>query len=149
MCQKKFNTRKFEVEDLARLNTSEHLYTEKPWFKHIKSRWGNFYDNLEKHWLKMYFRSRSGGRDQSRFGQGVYDDIYLRRYEHFPEYYRLVLTSIDNILLIITYYRAANLTQGHWTAPYFDCDGLVKKWLVSYVSPFFGWNSLRNRIEFK
>jgi len=130
--KKKFNTRKFEVEDLARLNTSEHLYTEKPWFKHIKSRWGNFYDNLEKHWLKMYFRSRSGGRDQSRFGQGVYDDIYLRRYEHFPEYY-----------------RAANLSQGHWTAPYFDCDGLVKKWLVTYVSPFFGWNSLRNRIEFK
>ena len=38
----------------------------------------------------MYFRSRSGGRDQSRFGEGVYDDIYLRRYEHFPEYYRLV-----------------------------------------------------------
>ena len=41
------------------------------------------------------------------------------------------------------------MSQGHWTAPYFDCDGLVKKWLVTYVSPFFGWNSLRNRIEFK
>ena len=76
------------MEDLARLNTSEHLYTNKPWFKKIKSRWGNFYDNLEKHWLKMFFRSRSGGRDQSKFGSGVYDDIYLRRYEHFPEYYR-------------------------------------------------------------
>ncbi len=36
------------------------------------------------------------------------DDIYLRRYEHFPEYY-----------------RAANIEQGLWTAPYFDCDGLV------------------------
>ena len=41
-------------------------------------RWGNFYDNLEKHWLKMFFRSRSGGRDQSKFGDGTYDDIYLR-----------------------------------------------------------------------
>ena len=82
--KKEFNTRKFEVEDLARLNTSEHLYANKPWFKQIKSRWGNFYDNLEKHWLKMFFRSRSGGRDQSKFG----DSIYLRRYEHFPEYYR-------------------------------------------------------------
>ena len=92
--KKEFNTRKFEVEDLARLNTSEHLYTNKPWFKDIKSRWGNFYDNLEKHWLKMFFRSRSGGRDQSKFGSGVYDDIYLRRYEHFPEYYRLDEESI-------------------------------------------------------
>ena len=44
----------------------------------LKSRWGNFYDNLEKHWLKMFFRSRSGGRDQSKFGDGTYDDIYLR-----------------------------------------------------------------------
>ena len=50
---------------------------------------------------------------------------------------------------IIFNFRAANLSQGLWTAPYFDCDGLVKKWLITYVSPFFGWNSLRNRIEFK
>eukprot|EP00090_Calanus_glacialis_P009944 TRINITY_DN1832_c0_g1_i1.p1 TRINITY_DN1832_c0_g1~~TRINITY_DN1832_c0_g1_i1.p1 ORF type:complete len:847 (+),score=167.28 TRINITY_DN1832_c0_g1_i1:123-2663(+) len=130
--KKQFNTRKFEVEDLARLNTSDTLYTNKKWFKKIKSRWGNFYDNLEKHWLKMFFRSRSGGRDQSKFGDGVYDDIYLRRYEHFPEYY-----------------RAANLEQGIWTAPYFDCNGLVPRWKITYASPFFGWNSLRNRIEFK
>ena len=74
--------------NFCRLNTSDTLYTNKKWFKKIKSRWGNFYDNLEKHWLKMFFRSRSGGRDQSKFGDGVYDDIYLRRYEHFPEYYR-------------------------------------------------------------
>ena len=56
---------------------------------------------------------------------------------------------MENIFYKIIYCRAANLSQGHWTAPYFDCDGLVKKWLVTYVSPFFGWNSLRNRIEFK
>ena len=59
-------------------------------------------------------------------------DIYLRKYEHFPEYY-----------------RAANLAQGHWTAPYFDCHGLVKKWKITYAAPFFGWDSLRKRIEFK
>ena len=49
----------------------------------------------------------------------------------------------------MTIFRAANLSQGIWTPPYFDCDGLVKRWLITYVSPFFGWNSLRNRIEFK
>ncbi len=45
--------------------------------------------------------------------------------------------------------RAANLDQGHWTAPYYDCKGLVKMWKITYASPFFGWDSLRNRIEFK
>ena len=39
--------------------------------------------------------------------------------------------------------------QGHWTAPYFDCHGLVKKWKITYAAPFFGWDSLRKRIEFK
>ena len=46
-------------------------------------------------------------------------------------------------------FRAANLAQGHWTAPYFDCNGLVKMWKITYASPFFGWDSLRSRIEFK
>ena len=44
-----------------------------------KTRWSNYYDNLEKFWLKMWFRSQERG-----------DDIYLRRYEHFPEYYRFI-----------------------------------------------------------
>lgn len=131
--KQKLNTRKFHVEDLARLNSPDKLYTNSKWFKQLKSRWGNFYDNLEKHWLKMWFRSRSGGRDQSKFGGGTFDDIYQRRYEHFPEYY-----------------KAANLEQGIWTAPYYDCKGLGKPmWKITYASPFFGWNSLRNRIEFK
>ena len=30
-------------------------------YKVLKSRWSNYYDNLEKHWLKMFFRSKSGG----------------------------------------------------------------------------------------
>jgi len=116
------NTRKFHVEDLARVNKSEEVYTNQEWFKQLKSRWGNFYDNLEKHWLKMFFRSRSGGRDQSKFGDGTYDDIYLRRYEHFPEYY-----------------KAANFEQGIWTPPYFDCSGVGKPmWKITYASPFFG-----------
>ena len=50
---------------------------------------------------------------------------------------------------IIFIFRAANIDHGHWTAPYFDCDGLVKMWKITYASPFFGWDSLRQRIEFK
>ena len=35
-----------------------------------------------------YFRSREGG-NYTQFGDDTtYDDVYLRRYEHFPEYYR-------------------------------------------------------------
>jgi hypothetical protein len=41
------------------------------------------------------------------------------------------------------------MKQGIWTAPYYDCNGLVKKWKITYASPFFGWNSLRNKIEFQ
>lgn len=119
--KEELNTRKFKVEDLSRLNKTDELYTNEDWFKVLKSRWSNYYDTLEKYWIKMYFRSDEQG-----------DNIYQRRYEHFPEYY-----------------RAANIDHGHWTAPYFDCDGLVKMWKITYASPFFGWDSLRQRIEFK
>jgi murein DD-endopeptidase MepM/ murein hydrolase activator NlpD len=115
------NTRRFQVEDLARLNKTDELYLNQPWYKDLQARWGNYYEPLEKFWLKMYFRSEEQG-----------DDIYPRRYEHFPEYY-----------------KAANIKQGLWTAPYYDCNGLVKMWKITYAAPFFGWDSLRNRIEFK
>ena len=55
--------------------------------------------------------------------------------------------NITNYLFL--FQRAANIDHGHWTAPYFDCDGLVKMWKITYASPFFGWDSLRQRIEFK
>jgi hypothetical protein len=51
--------------------------------------------------------------------------------------------------MFFTLVRAANMKQGIWTAPYYDCNGLVKKWKITYASPFFGWNSLRNKIEFQ
>ena len=102
------------------MNKSDEIYTNQPWYKDLKSRWSNYYDNLEKYWLKMYFRSAERG------------DAYHRRYEHFPEYY-----------------IAANMKQGLWTAPYYDCNGLHKMWKITYAATFFGWDSLRNRIEFK
>eukprot|EP00096_Caligus_rogercresseyi_P011406 TRINITY_DN4476_c0_g1_i2.p1 TRINITY_DN4476_c0_g1~~TRINITY_DN4476_c0_g1_i2.p1 ORF type:complete len:829 (+),score=116.10 TRINITY_DN4476_c0_g1_i2:73-2559(+) len=120
--KKILNTRRFHVEDLARLNKTDEIYTNnEEFYKVLKSRWSNYYGDLEKYWIKMFLRSKENG-----------DDLYLRRYEHFPENY-----------------RAANIDHGYWTAPYFDCKGLVKMWKITYAVPFFGWDSLRNRIEFK
>ena len=46
-------------------------------------------------------------------------------------------------------FRAAKLDHGYWTPPYFDCDGKVKHWVITYASPFFGWDSLKVKLEFK
>lgn len=113
------NTRKFKVEDLARLNKTGELYTEKNFFQFLRQRWSGNFEDLEKFWLKMHFRHNESGE-------------YLRRYEHYP-----------------VFYRAASLKHGFWTEPKFDCDGYVKKWLITYAAPFFGWDSLKIKLEFK
>ena len=63
--------------------------------------------------------------------------------------FKIQYCFLTYILLHLPLIRAANIDHGHWTAPYFDCDGLVKMWKITYASPFFGWDSLRQRIEFK
>lgn len=57
---------------------------------------------------------------------------YQQKFEHYPNFY-----------------RAGNMDHGYWTSPQFECDGLVKKWLVTYAAPFFGWDSLKVKLEFK
>lgn len=49
----------------------------------------------------------------------------------------------------ITNYRAAKLEHGYWSKPYFDCYGHHKQWMITYASPFFGWDRARTKIEFK
>ena len=41
------------------------------------------------------------------------------------------------------------MEHGYWSAPEYDCSGPVKKWLVKYSAPFFGWDALRSKLEFK
>ncbi|CAB0033910.1 unnamed protein product [Trichogramma brassicae] len=113
------NALKLKVEDLARLNTTEELYTKNEWFQILKKRWAANYDHLEKYFLKMMVRYNETGES-------------LKKYEHYP-----------------TFYRAANLNDGYWTVPYFDCNGKVKKWLITYASPFFGWDNIKDKLEFK
>lgn len=113
------NTRKFKVEDVARLNKSHELYTGNEQFKFLKQRWSGNFEDLEKFYLKMKIRRNETGE-------------HLQKYEHYP-----------------MYYRAANLGHGFWSQPHFDCKGYVKKWLVTYSAPFFGWDSLKVKLEFK
>lgn len=47
------------------------------------------------------------------------------------------------------YYRAANIKDGYWTSPYYDCDGPLKQWVLTYAVPYFGWDSLKVKLEFK
>lgn len=45
-------------------------------------------------------------------------------------------------------YKVAQLEHGYWSAPFHDC-GLHNQWLISYSSPFFGWDKLKLKVEFK
>ncbi|XP_077288541.1 uncharacterized protein LOC143912950 [Arctopsyche grandis] len=113
------NTRKFKLEDIARLNETDELYINKPLFQFLKQRWSTNFDDLEKNYMKIKIRSNETGQ-------------YMKKYEHYPNFY-----------------HSANVGHGHWTSPYFDCKGKVPKWIITYASPFFGWDSLKVKLEFK
>nr|WOZ29507.1 G-protein coupled receptor 158 [Locusta migratoria] len=113
------NTRKYKVEDVARLKEPDEIYTNNEWFRFLKQRWSTNFDSLEKFNLKLKIRFNEMGE-------------YLKKHERYP-----------------TFYRAANLDHGYWTSPYFDCYGKVPKWIITYAAPFFGWDSIKNNLEFK
>lgn len=111
--------RKVFVEDLARLNKSDEVYTNKEWFTFTKQRWSTNFDSLEKFYVKLKLRyTEEGG--------------HLNKFEYYP-----------------TFYKAANLDHGYWSAPYYDCNGPAKDWFIRYAVPFFGWDSLKVKLEFK
>ncbi|KAK9874683.1 hypothetical protein WA026_005503 [Henosepilachna vigintioctopunctata] len=113
------NTRNFKLEDLARLNKTNEVYLNKPWFTLLKQRWATNFDNLEKFHMKIRIRFNETGESTVK-------------YEHYPNFY-----------------RGAQLDHGYWTAPFYDCYGKVPMWKVKYVAPFFGWDSLKAKLEFK
>lgn len=117
--KKQLNVRQFHMEDLARLNKSDEVYLNKPWFKFLKHRWASNFDSLEKFWLKIRVRFNETGET-------------TRKYEHYPNHY-----------------MGARLHHGYWSAPYFDCYGKVPMWKIKYAAPFFGWDSLKVKLEFK
>jgi len=94
-------------------------YLDKPWFKNVKERWQSNTYGLTKFTEKPMIRSDVKGTS-------------LKKFELYP-----------------MYYFAPKEEDGWWSAPYFDCNGFVNDWIVTYSIPFFGLNSIRTDIEFK
>ncbi|CAH1798682.1 unnamed protein product [Owenia fusiformis] len=97
----------------------DETYIEDAWFVDVKERWQSNVYGLKKWTTKAMLRSNLFGTS-------------LRRFEHYP-----------------MYYRAPSMEDGLWSAPYFDCDGYIDDWVITYSVPFFGMNTLGTNIEFK
>ncbi|CAG5117532.1 unnamed protein product, partial [Candidula unifasciata] len=94
-------------------------YVDKEWFLKAKSRFQTNVAGLTLYKIKAHVRSNPAGESSVKFG-------------FYP----------------ITY-RACTYAQGYWTRPYFRCDGNVNAWVMTYVSPFFGLDALRTKLEFR
>ncbi|XP_023240491.1 uncharacterized protein LOC111638939 [Centruroides sculpturatus] len=97
----------------------ENSYLNKDWFNKLKIRWSANTDELETYTTKIDIRYNSTG-------------LHTIHYDHYP-----------------LQYKAAAINHGYWTSPYFDCGGFHETWLIKYAAPFFGWDKIKNRLEFK
>ena len=109
-------------------------YTENSWFKVLKvcitwyqlcwgksliqERWGSNAYGLERFHGKPFIRSDINGTQ-------------IQRYYHYP-----------------LYYYAPRYQDGYWSNPYFDCDGFISEWIMTYSAPFFGNVGTSGRVEF-
>ncbi|KAF2885730.1 hypothetical protein ILUMI_20434, partial [Ignelater luminosus] len=64
--KKQLNTRKFFVEDLARLNKTEELYLNEEWYQFLKQRWSANFDSLEKYYMKIKVRFDENGKNNEK-----------------------------------------------------------------------------------
>lgn len=118
--RKERNTRKFFVDDMSRFpQQSRQFYLNHEYFKQLKMRWASNMDDLITFTTKINVRFNSSG-------------LYSMRYDHYP-----------------LQYKAAELRHGYWTSPHFDCGGFHNQWLLTYAAPFFGWDKIKSRLEFK
>lgn len=46
-------------------------------------------------------------------------------------------------------WQAAGYEVGTWSDPYFDCEGYIKDWILSYRVPFFGNTGYGSPTEFR
>ncbi|XP_005104597.1 uncharacterized protein LOC101847514 [Aplysia californica] len=106
----------FRAMDFAGL---KHYYTDEPWFRSMKARWGTNFVNLKKFTAKPLIRSDLNGTS-------------LVRFEYYPYTY-----------------KAAQYEDGEWLRPQFRCDSRLDSWVVTYQAPFFGLDDIKERIEFK
>ncbi|ESO96905.1 hypothetical protein LOTGIDRAFT_214442 [Lottia gigantea] len=94
-------------------------YVDEDWFAVVKSRWLTNIAGLKTYKVRPHIRSNPEGDSRIRF-------------EHFP-----------------LRYKAPEYKDGYWTNPRFKCDGRVDRWIVTYVIPFFGWDGVKRKIQFK
>lgn len=66
--KKELNVRKFKLEDLARLNKTGEVYTEKSWYRFLKQRWSTNFDSLEKFYMKIKIRHNETGEFSMKYG---------------------------------------------------------------------------------
>lgn len=115
--------RTFYVADLASKKTRssgpEPDYVKSEAFTYLQKRWTGITDQLQTYTTKINIRYNSSG-------------LNTIKYDQYP-----------------LNYQAAELNHGYWSTPYYDCNGFHKRWLITYSSPFFGWNNLRNKLIFK
>ncbi|VDD78594.1 unnamed protein product [Mesocestoides corti] len=81
-------------------------------------RWASSRLGLERITTKPYIRSNINGTQ-------------IQRYFNFP-----------------LYYRVARYEDGHWTEPYYVCDGFFNGWVITYAAPFFGYLESRQTLDF-
>jgi len=113
-------SRNFYVTDLTRTRQwNEDMYVDDEFFRKIKIRWTSYVEELETFTNKIHIRYNSSG-------------LYSIKYDYYP-----------------LQYKAAQLEHGQWSSPYFDCGGFHNKWLVKYGVPFFGWDKIKSKLEFK
>ncbi|GFS15850.1 Fras1 related extracellular matrix protein [Elysia marginata] len=94
-------------------------YTDEPWFQDMKARWATNFVHLKKFTAKPMIRSDIPGTS-------------LIRFEYYPYTY-----------------RAPQYEDGEWLRPQFKCNGRYDAWVVPYQVPFFGWDDIKARLEFK
>lgn len=119
--RKERNDIKFYVDDLSRFrrHAKRTHYLQTDYFKHLQLRWASNFDDLETYTTKINIRYNSSG-------------LHNIRYDHYP-----------------LQYQAADLKHGYWSSPFFDCHGFHKEWIINYAAPFFGYDKIKSRLEFK
>ncbi len=89
-----------------------------PFTIYLQERWVSSRFGLERITTKPYIRSNINGTQ-------------VQRYFNFP-----------------LYYRVPRYEDGHWTEPYYVCDGFFNGWVITYAAPFFGFIDNRKTLNF-
>ena len=108
----------YKAKDMAGEHPKLQQYVFENWFQDIKMRWFGSKYGLKRYTTRMWVRESPEGN-------------LLQKFERHP-----------------MFYWSANVTDGVWSRPYFDCK-YIMDWTMRYTVPFFGLKDDRSDIEFK